>query len=111
VSRARVVVIGAGVVGANVAYRLAQAGAEVIVLDAGAPGGGTSGASFAWVNSFWKEPRDYYDLNVAGMAEHGRIAEELGGGAWLARCRATAIRWSGASPDSTASTRSSRTAV
>ena len=82
VSRARVVVIGAGVVGANVAYRLAQAGAEVIVVDAGAPGGGTSGASFAWVNSFWKEPRDYYDLNVAGMAEHGRLAEELGGGAW-----------------------------
>jgi glycine/D-amino acid oxidase-like deaminating enzyme len=83
VSRARVVVIGAGVVGANVAYRLGQAGAEVIVVDAGAPGGGTSGASFAWVNSFWKEPRDYYDLNVAGMAEHGRLAAELGGGAWL----------------------------
>jgi glycine/D-amino acid oxidase-like deaminating enzyme len=39
VSRARVIVIGAGVVGANVAYRLAQAGAEVIVVDAGAPGG------------------------------------------------------------------------
>src|SRR6185503_13103005 len=57
VSRARVIVIGAGVVGANVAYRLAQAGAEVIVVDAGAPGGGTSGASFAWANSFGKTPR------------------------------------------------------
>jgi glycine/D-amino acid oxidase-like deaminating enzyme len=82
VSGARAVVIGAGVVGANVAYRLAQAGAEVVVVDAGAPGGGTSGASFAWANSFGKTPRGYHDLNVASMAEHRRLGEELGG-AWL----------------------------
>ena len=62
-----IVVVGAGSVGANVAYRLAQRGARVTVLDAGAPGGGTSGASFAWTNSFSKTPRDYHDLNVASM--------------------------------------------
>jgi len=38
---ADVVVIGAGSVGANVAYRLAVRGASVTVLEAGAPGGGT----------------------------------------------------------------------
>ena len=77
------VVVGAGCVGANVAYRLAQRGASVTVLDGNAPGGGTSGASFAWTNSFNKTPRGYHDLNVASMEEHAVLAKELGGGAWL----------------------------
>jgi glycine/D-amino acid oxidase-like deaminating enzyme len=76
-------VIGAGCVGANVAYRLAERGAAVTVLDAGAPGAGTSGASFAWTNSFNKTPRDYHELNVASMEEHAGLAKELGGGGWL----------------------------
>src|SRR5215831_14356766 len=80
---ADIVVIGAGSVGANVAYRLAERGARVTVLEAGAPGGGTSGASFAWTNSFGKTPRDYHDLNVASMEEHAALAKELGGGSWL----------------------------
>lgn len=78
-----VLVIGAGCVGANVAYRLAERGATVTVLDADAPGAGTSAASFAWTNSFNKTPRDYHDLNVASMEEHAQLAKELGGGAWL----------------------------
>ena len=82
-SETRVIVIGAGSVGANVAYRLAERGAQVTVLEAGSPGGGTSSASFAWTNSFNKTPRDYHDLNAASMAEHTALARELGGGAWL----------------------------
>lgn len=79
---ADVLVIGAGCVGANVAYRLAERGAAVTVLEASAPGTGTSGASFAWTNSFNKTPRSYHDLNVASMEEHAGLAKELGGG-WL----------------------------
>src|SRR6266446_10645595 len=79
---ADIVVVGAGCVGSSVAYRLAQRGARVTVVDAGAPGGGTSGASFAWTNSFGKTPRDYHDLNVASMEEHAALAKELGG-SWL----------------------------
>jgi glycine/D-amino acid oxidase-like deaminating enzyme len=81
--KARAIVVGAGCVGASVACRLAQRGAAVTVLEAGLPGAGTSGASFAWVNSFNKTPRDYHELNVAGMEEHGALAKELGGGGWL----------------------------
>jgi glycine/D-amino acid oxidase-like deaminating enzyme len=77
-----VVVVGGGCVGASVAYRLAERGARVTVLDAQAPGAGTSAASFAWTNSFHKTPRDYHDLNVASMEEHAQLAKELGGG-WL----------------------------
>jgi glycine/D-amino acid oxidase-like deaminating enzyme len=80
---AEIVVVGAGCVGASVAYRLAQRGARVTVLDQAAPGGGTSSASFAWTNSFNKTPRDYHDLNVASMEEHAALAKELPGGGWL----------------------------
>jgi glycine/D-amino acid oxidase-like deaminating enzyme len=73
-----IIVVGAGSVGANVGYRLAQRGANVTILDASQPGDGTSSKSFAWVNAFRKTPRVYYELNFAGMEEHRKLVEELG---------------------------------
>ncbi len=74
----RVVVIGAGVVGAAVAAELAARGARVTVLEAEHPGAGTTATSFAWVNSANKEPEPYFALNHAGMRAHHEFA---GGGA------------------------------
>jgi glycine/D-amino acid oxidase-like deaminating enzyme len=73
-----VAVIGAGIVGASAAYALARAGVRTIVLDAGVPGAGTSGTSFAWVNSVHKEPEIYHRLNAEGLAAHRELARELG---------------------------------
>jgi glycine/D-amino acid oxidase-like deaminating enzyme len=78
-----VVVIGAGIVGASVAFRLAAAGARVGVACGGRPGGGTSGASLAWFNSANKGPLAYHQLNVAGMAEWRSLAEELEAREWV----------------------------
>ena len=78
-----VVVIGAGVVGASVACRLAQAGCQVAVLEASRTGAGTSGASFAWLNSNKKTPRSYHEINVAGMNGHRALRDELGAAPWL----------------------------
>jgi glycine/D-amino acid oxidase-like deaminating enzyme len=77
-----VVVIGAGVYGAAVAASLARRGARVTVVDAGAPGGGTSGATFSWVNSCGKQPRAYHDLSVAGMDAHRELAAGVPGSDW-----------------------------
>ena len=74
----KTIVIGAGVIGASVAYRLAQAGAAVTVLEATRIGGGTSGISFAWTNAHQKPPKPYHDLNVAGMKAHAALADEFG---------------------------------
>jgi glycine/D-amino acid oxidase-like deaminating enzyme len=76
----KVAVVGAGIVGASVAYQLSEGGAEVVLIDAAEPGSGTTSTSFAWVNANNKLPRDYFELNVAGMREHERLTEEIGGG-------------------------------
>jgi glycine/D-amino acid oxidase-like deaminating enzyme len=77
-----VVVIGAGVYGAAVAAALTRRGAHVTVVDSGAPGGGTSGATFSWLNSCGKQPRTYHDLNVAGMTAHRKLAADAPHGDW-----------------------------
>ena len=61
--------------------RLAQAGAQVTLLDADAPGAGTSGTTFAWVGA---SPLGLWELgiNVAGMAAHRRLRAELGAAPW-----------------------------
>ncbi|GGU16543.1 NAD(P)/FAD-dependent oxidoreductase [Lentzea flava] len=78
----RIIVVGAGVYGAAVAASLVRRGAAVTVVDAGAPGSGTSGASFSWVNSRDKRPLVYHELNVAGMAAHQRLAAAFPPGDW-----------------------------
>jgi glycine/D-amino acid oxidase-like deaminating enzyme len=78
----KVAVIGAGIVGSSIAYRLSEGGAEVVMIDGAGPGTGTTSTSFAWVNANNKLPREYFELNVAGMREHERLRDEIGGD-WL----------------------------
>ena len=78
----RCVVIGAGVLGAAVAARLATAGMRVTLLEADQPGHGTSRWSFAWVNSNDKGPKAYHDLNQAGIRAWAELAPDLDGAAW-----------------------------
>jgi glycine/D-amino acid oxidase-like deaminating enzyme len=76
---ARVVIVGAGAIGAPLAYRLAQAGAAVTVVERAYPGAGTTGRTFGWINGVDKPPRDYHRLNVLGIRDHEDLADELGG--------------------------------
>jgi glycine/D-amino acid oxidase-like deaminating enzyme len=80
-----VVVIGAGIIGCSVAHHLAEAGCSVKVVDSGEVARGATRASFAWLNSNAKEPRNYHDLNVAGMQEHKRFAAESQRAPWFHR--------------------------
>lgn len=77
-----VVVIGAGVYGAAVAASLTRRDARVAVVDAGAAAGGTSGATFSWINSCGKQPRTYHDLNVVGMEAHRKLAAAVSHSDW-----------------------------
>ncbi len=76
----RIVVVGAGIIGASIAYHLVKRGASVVIVEAVRPGGGATEKSFGWINStFSKRPRAYFDLNQLGLAGWRRLQTELGG--------------------------------
>ena len=63
-----IVVVGGGIIGLFTAWRLAEAGARVTVLDRDRPGAGTTSASFACLNASAKAGNPaYFDLNAAGL--------------------------------------------
>lgn len=82
----RICVIGAGIIGAHIAYELSKIEhVEVSVVDAGYPGWEATAASFSWINANAKEPVSYFELNAAGMQEYDRLASELPSDSWLNR--------------------------
>lgn len=94
----KVIVIGAGIVGATIVYRLAQAGATVTCVDPRGVGTGTSSVSYGWVNACEKlGSRSYFDLNMAGRAAHLRLLEEFDGADW--NPRPGVVQWTGSSAE------------
>src|ERR1700684_3049881 len=76
----RIVVVGAGIIGASIAYHLVKRGAKVVIAEAVRPGAGATEKSFGWINAtFSKRPREYFDLNQLGMAGWRRLETEVGG--------------------------------
>ena len=75
----RIVVVGAGIIGASIAYHLVKRGAKVVIAEAVRPGAGATEKSFGWINAtFSKRPRAYFDLNQLGLAGWRRLETELG---------------------------------
>lgn len=72
--RDRIVIAGGGIIGANIAYRLARRGADVTLLERSAPGTGTTANSFAWINAK-KQPRAYHTLSQFGI-EAWRVLDQ-----------------------------------
>ena len=69
-----IIVVGAGIIGASLAYHLAKAGAEVLVIEAGGAAGGVATAnSFAWINASWGNPPEYVSLRMRSMAEWRKL--------------------------------------
>jgi glycine/D-amino acid oxidase-like deaminating enzyme len=75
----RIAVVGAGIVGASIAYHLAHRGAAVTVLDRGRPAGEATEKSFAWINATWGNPEPYFRLRFLSMQEYRRLEDELDG--------------------------------
>ena len=76
----RVIVVGAGIVGASIAYHLSRRkDVAVTVLERDEPCAGASGHSFAWLNSFGKDPVGYHHFNRRSMDVWDRFARRLGG--------------------------------
>jgi D-amino-acid dehydrogenase len=79
----RVIVLGAGIVGASAAFHLAKAGADVLVVDDGRTGRATLAAAgivgFPWPDG--AAPEDGLGLAAAAYAAYPELAESIGLGA------------------------------
>lgn len=75
----QIIVIGAGIIGASIAWHLTEAGAQVTVIADSAPGGVATPNSFAWINASWGNPEPYFRLRIRAMAEWKRLANDLPG--------------------------------
>lgn len=82
-----IVVIGAGIIGASIAYHLARRGAAVTIFDKTGPAAEATGKSFAWINANHVADDAYHRLRYQSLAEYRRLDQELKG--------ALGIQWSG----------------
>ncbi|MDX8466416.1 FAD-binding oxidoreductase [Mesorhizobium sp. VK23B] len=78
-SAKHVIVIGAGIIGASIAWHLTKAGARVTVVSTSGAGGVATPNSFAWINASWGNPETYFRLRIRAMAEWNRLAKDLPG--------------------------------
>ncbi len=83
-----VIVVGAGIVGASLAYHLAAAGARVTLIDEALPASGATSRSFAWINVVHGVAADYARLRNLAIGDYHRLQEELAG--------TLPVNWSGA---------------
>ncbi len=87
-----IVVVGAGILGACIAWRISAREFPVTLIDKSNPGGGASSHSFAMINADAKFPLHYHNLNRRSQDMWTRFAAELardGDGASLG------LRWGG----------------
>lgn len=71
-----VVVVGAGIIGATLAWHLTRDGAHVTIV-ADAVGGTATPCSFAWLNASWNNPLFYYHFRLRSMAGWKRLAGQV----------------------------------
>jgi len=81
-----ILVVGAGIIGASIAWHLVRAGARVTIVDPDTTGGVATPASFAWLNASWGNPEPYFRLRQRSMRGWTRLAGEAPG---------IPLRWTG----------------
>lgn len=70
--RLRVGIVGGGIVGASIALRLAEGGADVVQFEKIAPAAGATRNSFGWLNAFVADPH-YQALRIRSIAVYREI--------------------------------------
>jgi glycine/D-amino acid oxidase-like deaminating enzyme len=72
----KILVVGAGIVGAALAYRLAQRGAAVTVVERDRPGSGVTARAFAWINISHGQPAPYTRLRHEAIEDYRRLERD-----------------------------------
>ncbi len=72
----KIIVIGAGIIGASIAWHLSRKGASVTLV-AQHIGGVATPNSFAWINASWGNPEFYFHVRHRSMTEWSRLKADL----------------------------------
>ncbi|WP_431300123.1 NAD(P)/FAD-dependent oxidoreductase [Tabrizicola sp. BL-A-41-H6] len=72
-----ILILGAGLLGASLAHRLAAGGHAVTIIDASLPATEASGRSFGWINASFYGSTAHFHLRHAAIAAHHRLAAEV----------------------------------
>lgn len=88
----RIAVVGAGIVGAAIAWQLACRGAAVTLIDAARPAAGSTGRAFAWIVAGHGLPAPYRRLRHQAVEAWRRVEPALGGDFRVDWCGA--LTWS-----------------
>jgi len=75
--KTRIVVVGAGIVGASVAYHLSGKSAQVTLIEAGEIASGVTASSFAWINTTYTGADPIAQLRGAAIEAYRRLETEL----------------------------------
>jgi glycine/D-amino acid oxidase-like deaminating enzyme len=75
--RPRIVIVGAGIIGATLSWHLQRHGAQVTLLDAAAPGGIATRHSWAWINASWGNPETYFRLRHQSMQDWHQLVQDV----------------------------------
>lgn len=68
---AKIIVVGAGIIGASAAYQLQKNGAQVTIIDAG--GVNATAASFGWINASFFANKNHFELRLEGIKAFKRL--------------------------------------
>ncbi|CAI1624926.1 Monomeric sarcosine oxidase [Serratia quinivorans] len=71
------IVIGAGIMGASIAYHLASRGIKVTVIDKDQPSSGATGSSFGWIHTTVSDDAPDAFLRRASVADWKRLEKEI----------------------------------
>ena len=73
----KIIVIGAGVIGASIAFNQTRRGHAVTILEGQGIAAGASGRSFGWINASYYINEAHYRLRFEGIAAHRRLMADL----------------------------------
>jgi glycine/D-amino acid oxidase-like deaminating enzyme len=78
-TRTDVIVVGAGIVGASVAFHAARRGAAVVLVDRSRPASGVTGDSFAWIGGRARGSDGSTALRQAALDDWARLERDAPG--------------------------------
>jgi len=74
----KVIVVGAGIVGASIAYNLSKENQDVTLVESHSKAGcGVTSASFAWINPSGRVPENFQHLYDGSLAAYHILEKEL----------------------------------